>query len=84
MSLMRPDFPGGSCCGPTDQVYVDEYESNEPTGGFIAIVGGNRLVIPANKVIWDRVNPTGRGVLFYTHYDEQNYTIFCFVPGMGT
>ena len=34
--------------------------------------------IPREKVIWNRVNPTGRGVIFI-----QDAEVLCFVPGMG-
>ena len=33
---------------------------------------------PREKVIWNRVNPTGRGVIFI-----QGSEVICFVPGMG-
>ena len=34
--------------------------------------------IPREKVIWDRVNPTGRGIVFLLGRE-----VLCFVPGMG-
>jgi hypothetical protein len=87
MSLMRPDFPTSSCCGPREQVFVDSYQGNAD-GGFTAIIAGEEVNIPHEKVIWDRVNPTGRGVLFWSKYEVfgkvVKYNIFCFVPGLGT
>jgi hypothetical protein len=83
-SLMRPDFPESPCCGPSDQVYVDEYYPDEVGDGFIAHLGDYKLKIPGSKVIWNRVNPTGRGVLFYIMGEVPgDGTIYCFVPGAG-
>lgn len=81
MSLQRPDMPG-PCCGPADQVYVDDYQPDMATGGFVGRVAstGAEVRIPAEKVIWDRVNPTGRGVLFMT---PGGGFVYCFVPGAG-
>jgi len=79
-SLIRPDV-GGSCCGPSDQVYVDRH-SEDVDGGFTAFVDNRPISIPANKVIWDRVNPTGRGVLFYREYGYGPY-VFCLYRGPG-
>jgi hypothetical protein len=82
MSLQRPDV-GGPCCGPADQFYVDDYEVDPDGDGFVAHIAGEEktIHIPANKVIWDRVNPTGRGVLFRS-LSMSGY-IYCFVPGSG-
>lgn len=84
-SLQRPDA-SGSCCGPSDQFYVDDYSADLDGDGFVARVGGNAEIIriPANKVIWDRVNPTGRGVLFKvtTEHGGEGF-VYCFVPGSG-
>lgn len=89
MSLKQPDSPAVSCCGPADQVYVASYgpsEDKKNRGGFWAILPeGRRVEIPAKKVIWDRVNPTGRGVLFMgpaESYAPDGF-VFCFVPGSG-
>jgi len=78
-SLMRPDI-GGSCCGETDQVYADEYWADGD--GFVARVGSEKIAVPGKKVIWTRINPTGRGVLFYRHFNSGDY-VYCFVPGSG-
>ena len=80
MSLRQPKIPYASCCGPADQVYPERYEANED-GSFTAWVNGRKINVPADTVIWDRVNPTGRGVLFINQEDQ---FIFCFVPGSGT
>lgn len=82
-SLQRPDAPG-SCCGPADQYWVRRYEAS--AGGFRAEVIGREggadfwTEVPQNKVIWDRANPTGRGVIFIRTFDM---LVLCFVPGTG-
>jgi hypothetical protein len=70
-SLLQPDFPLSSCCGPGDQYYVREYRPGRRKGiAFDATVIGRLgqpdfpIEIPQEKVIWNRVNPTGRGVVF--------------------
>lgn len=80
-TLMRPDLPGHPCCGPHDQVYVDDYEEDPGGDGFIAHMSGREIHIPSKKIIFDRANPTGRGVLFL---GSNNSIVFCFVPGLGT
>ena len=84
-SLTRPDYPMSSCCGMADQYYVREYRpSQQNSVAFAAIVIGIdgepdfSVEIPREKVIWNRVNPTGRGVIFI-----QDAEVLCFVPGMG-
>jgi hypothetical protein len=79
-SLLRPDT-GTSCCGPAEQVYVDSYQE-DAAGGFTAVVDGRPISVPPAKVIWTRANPTGRGVLFFRHYDTGD-VIFCFIPWTG-
>jgi hypothetical protein len=84
-SLMRPDYPMSFCCGPADQYYVREYRPSQENGvAFTAMVLSNdgrpdfSVEIRREKVIWDRVNPTGRGVIFLSGRE-----VLCFVPGMG-
>jgi hypothetical protein len=84
-SLIRPDYPMSYCCGPGDQYYVREYQPSQKHGvAFTAIVLSNDgrpdfpVEIPREKVIWDRVNPTGRGVIFLLGRE-----VLCFVPGIG-
>jgi hypothetical protein len=85
-SLKQPDSPTVSCCGVADQFYVDEYEVNpDEPAGFIAIVNGSRIEVPARKVDWTDVNPTGRGVIFLLGTEQgMGPTVLCFVPGFGT
>src|ERR1041384_7323246 len=88
-SLMKPDFPLSSCCGVADQYYVREYQPSKQAGiAFTAIVinqdGQSEFAIdvPKEKVIWDRVNPTGRGVIFIDNGDWVSRVV-CFVPSVG-
>ena len=88
-SLRQPDFPLSSCCGPGDQYFVREYWPTQRNGiSFAAIVLGQggqpdfSIDIPQQKVIWDRVNPTGRGVIFIADRDSDT-VVLCFVPGAG-
>jgi hypothetical protein len=89
-SLMRPDYPLTSCCGPGDQYYVREYRPSAKQGvAFEAIVVGRLgygdflMDVPNEKVIWDRVNPTGRGIIFIGR-GEWDLVVLCFVPAIGT
>jgi hypothetical protein len=89
-SLRKPDYPLSSCCGPADQYYVREYKPSRTPGiAFDAVVIGHRgspdfsIGVPWEKIIWDRANPTGRGVIFIVDYDVYS-EVTCFVPGVGT
>jgi hypothetical protein len=88
-SLREPDFPLSSCCGPADQYFVREYQPSEKDGmAFAAVVLGGHgkpdfaVEVPREKVIWDRVNPTGRGVIFIGE-GEWGGNVLCFVPAVG-
>jgi hypothetical protein len=89
-SLMKPDFPLSSCCGVADEYYVKEYQLSKQDGiAFRAIVithdGRSEFAIdvPKEKVIWNRVNPTGHGVIFIENNDWVSKVV-CFVPSIGT
>jgi len=75
--LMRPDEPEKSCCGEADAYWADGVEIKD--GQVIAIITdarpdeplgrrhvpiGTRIVVPPNKMKWDRGNPTGHIVIF--------------------
>jgi len=90
MSLKQPHHPLVPCCGPADQFYVREYVPSAKEGmEFTATVIGRpglpdfEIDIPRNVVIWDRANPTGRGVVFIMA-NEFEHAVLCFVPGVGT
>jgi hypothetical protein len=89
-SLMKPDYPLSSCCGPADQFYVREYYPSRTAGmAFDAVVIGHSgspdfpIGVPQEKVIWDRPNPTGRGVIFIVDYEAYR-EVACFIAGTGT
>lgn len=78
-SLMQPDAPQVSCCGPADAYYADSFKTDPQTGQYIAIVTddrddaalrrphvpvGTEIVVPNAKLKWDQGNPTGHGVIF--------------------
>jgi hypothetical protein len=88
-TLTKPDYPSSSCCGPADQYYVREYKRSLLPGiAFDAVVIGRdaspdfSIEVPLEKVIWNRANPTGRGVIFIVDYDVYS-EVTCFVPGLG-
>jgi len=93
-SLMRPDA-AFSCCGLADQYWVKEYHpSDKPNMAFTATVFAKDGVteftadVPKKAVIWDRVNPTGRGVLFIGQTEfgvefPEGTRVVCFVPSHG-
>lgn len=91
-SLMRPDAPAASCCGEADAYWADEVHvrngktfakitddrADEPLGRpHIAV--GTEIEIPAEKLKWDRSNPTGHNVLFVS----RGLYAWCFVQGSG-
>jgi len=88
-TLMQPDLPLSSCCGPADQFFVREYWPSQRDGvAFEVIVLARdgqpdfQIDISQHKVIWDRVNPTGRGVIFISE-SAWGRAVLCFVPGAG-
>ena len=90
-SLVQPGRHGVSCCGEADQYWVKEYVPSHRKGvAFVAVVltkdGKDTFMVdvPDDKVIWNQVNPTGRGVLFMAQNDAGEQNVLCFVPGTGT
>jgi hypothetical protein len=76
-SLMQPDAPYMSCCGEADAYWADSFEVEGDR--YVAVITddradgplgrphrepGERIVIPNNKIKWDKGNPTGHGVIF--------------------
>lgn len=91
--LMQPDRPTISCCGEADAYYADEVHvegdqviavitDTRPDGplGRPHVPVGTRVVVPANKLKWDRGNPTGHTVIFLSYGRD----VYCFVQGSGT
>lgn len=86
MSTLKQPDTLASCCGPSDAHFVDNYQPSQTGGGFTVWLDGAEIEVPAAKVIWDRVNPTGRGVLFLsvgTDGDGRR-KVYCFLAGTGT
>ena len=89
-TLMQP-HRSASCCGPGDQYWVKEYVRSYRVGvAFVAVVYANdeqgdtfTVDVPPDVVIWDRINPTGRGVIFIARGDDAELKVLCFVPGTG-
>lgn len=92
-SLMQPDIPDASCCGEADAYWADSYAVG-PHGEYIAIVTdtrtdaplarphvdvGTRIIVPPNKIKFDRGNPTGHGIIF----TNAAGTVFCYLPPGG-
>lgn len=90
--LMQPDAPTVSCCGEADAYFCDDYRANgdkavctitddrpdEPRGRPHIDIG-TQIEIPANKLKWDRGNPTGHGVVFLSRAGF----VFCYVQTGG-
>lgn len=92
-SLMQPDNPTMSCCGEADAYWADDLHVRDGKT-FVTITDdrddvplkrphidiGTEIEVPANKVKWDRGNPTGHGVLFVSPA-PYNF-VYCYVqPG---
>jgi hypothetical protein len=97
MVQKRPDVPSMSCCGLGDQFYVDSYQINQDRSAEV-VWHGEMIHVPAKRIAWDRVNPTGRGVIWMTVIrgisgeimqddggtGSGRSTVWCFIPGIGT
>jgi hypothetical protein len=86
-SLMQPDAPTVSCCGEADAYEADTFEVEGDhyiaviTDGKGVIANGTRIVVPNNKMKWDRGNPTGHGVIFLG-VQAPPLSVYCYVaPG---
>lgn len=97
-SLKQPDN-GISCCGEADAYYADSFEAMGDQ--YVAIVTderdikgrppipvGTKIIIPNNKLKFDQGNPTGHGIVFVQHRDDEDdapnngWHVFCYVtPG---
>lgn len=90
--LMQPDVPTASCCGEADAYFCDDYRLE--AGRALCTITDDRpdaprhrphvdigtvIDVPANKLKWDRGNPTGHGVVFLS---SAGY-VFCYVQGGG-
>ena len=90
--LKQPDDPSRSCCGESDAYWADDYEVNGDH--YIAIItdtrddkplrrihveNGTRILVPKNKIQWDRGNPTGHGIIFIGSDED----VYCYLPPEG-
>jgi hypothetical protein len=83
-SLMQPDNPYMSCCGEADAFEADTFEVDGDhyvaviTDGKGVIPSGTRIMVPNQKMKWDRGNPTGHGIIFIGNQGQ----VYCYVaPG---
>ena len=90
--LKQPDDPSRSCCGESDAYWADDYEVNGDH--YIAIItdtrddkplrrvhveNGTLILVPKNKIQWDRGNPTGHGIIFIGPDED----VYCYLPPEG-
>lgn len=92
-TLMQPDNPTYSCCGPADGYWCDDIHvrdgktycsvtddrPDEPLHRPHFDVGAE-IAVPDGKLKWDRGNPTGHSIVFM----NAAAMVFCFVQGSGT
>jgi hypothetical protein len=83
-NLMRPDFRELSCCAEGDAFEADDFESDGDhyiaiiTNGKGVIPNGTRVSVPNTKIISDKGNPTGHGIIFIGYWGQ----VYCYVtPG---
>lgn len=92
-SVMQPDNPAMSCCGPADAYWADEVETGHD-GELIAVVTddrddaplnrphvpiGTKIVIPPQKIQYRYGNPTGHVVVFLGAAEN----VYCYVQNGG-
>jgi len=91
-SLMQPDVPSASCCGPADAYFCDEYYArngkayckitddrpDEPRHRPHVDVG-TEIEIPPYKLKFDKSNPTGHHIVFIS----RQFYVYCFVQAGG-
>lgn len=90
--LKQPDNPDASCCGEADGYWADTIEVHGDQ--VIAVITddrpdeplrrphvpiGTRIVVPPNKLKFDRGNPTGHAVIFL----GADLIVWCFVQNGG-
>ena len=93
-SLQRPDYPGQSCCGESDAYWADSFAAQGDQ--YVAIITdereilgrppipvGTRVLVPNEKIKWDRGNPTGHGVIFVRGFLSIVLEVYCYVPPGG-
>ncbi len=79
------------CCSEADATFADDWTIN-PDGSIDATVTapgprtgwapiGRRYHIPADRIVREPGNPTGRPILFLNQYDLNR--VYCFAMGAG-
>ena len=91
--LMQPDVPTVSCCGEADAYWADGFETKgdqyiaiitdeRPDGplGRPHIPPGTKILVPNNKLKFDKSNPTGHGIIFLS---TAGY-VWCYLPPIAS
>ena len=92
-TLKQPDNPTASCCGEADAYWADQVETDSDDHTIAVITDdrddaplnrphvpiGTRIIVPPNKIKWDRGNPTGHIVIFLSW----NRDVYCYVQNGG-
>jgi hypothetical protein len=68
---------GVSCCSPTSDCQMIDYET-DADGRYWIIAEGKRIQVPPDKILQRADNPTGRGVACLHRYDGHP-VVRCFV-----
>ena len=90
---MQPDNPMVSCCGVADGYWCDEIHvrdgktycaitDDRVIPGRAQIPVGTEILIPDNKLKWDRGNPTGHAIVF-VGLNGYGTVVYCFVQNGG-
>jgi hypothetical protein len=82
--LMHPDNPLVSSCGEADAFEADHFQQWGDqyiaviTDGKGIVPEGTRVLVPTDRIIWDKGNPTGHGIIFIGNGGQ----VHCYVtPG---
>lgn len=68
--LMQPDNPLVASCGEAVAFEADHFQESGDqyvaviTDGKGIVPDGTRVHVPNDKIIWDKGNPTGHGIVF--------------------
>ena len=94
--LTQPDNPTVSCCGEADAYWADEMEvKGDDVYAIITdtrddtplrrphVPVGTKILVPKNKIKWDKGNPTGHTLIFIgTGWND--HIVYCYVQGTGS
>ena len=68
---------GVSCCSPASDCQITDYDT-DAEGRYWITAEGERIQVPADKILQRADNPTGRGVACLRH-DNGHPVVRCFV-----